>query len=414
MNDLRAVYEILSDVYRQGAYASLALSRRIDSVRNRDFVTRFVYGVLGRDTELNYYIGAMASRKPRGGAAVLLKMGMYCVLYMDSVPDYAAVNNTVELAKEVGKSSSCSFINGVLKAFCKRRPPLPKDASARLSVAASTPLWIVREYVKQYGFDKASEFLSVVPEQREHMRVDTSRISVAKMCEKLDEIGVEYTLDPDLGDALFVRNSTKLKALFDGGYFTYQSRCSMMCCRAAQISDGDRVLDMCAAPGGKAVYMSSLADGVSVTACDVYHHRLQLIESYARRMRRSVDVRLMDATVANKEFVGAFDVVMCDVPCSNLGVAAKKPDVYLFKDAAAVASLAEVQYKILSNGARYVKEGGKVVYSTCTLLREENGDIIKHFLKEHRDFVCESETQYLPDAVGTDGFFVSVLKRGGL
>ena len=414
MSDLRTVYDILTDVYRQGAYASLALSRRIDSVRNRDFVTRFAYGVLSRNTELDYYVGAMVSRRPRGGAAILLKMGMYCILYMDSVPDYAAVDNTVELAKAVGKGASCGFLNGVLKAFCKKRPKLPADKVARLSVTASVPLWIVKAYVRQYGWDRTYGFLTAKPEEREHMRVDVARISVEDMCKKLDGLGVGYSPDPDLDDALFVRNVPALKTLYDDGLFTWQSKCSMLCCRAAAPADGDKVLDMCAAPGGKAVYLSSLADGVSVTACDIYHHRLQLIQSYAARMRRGIDVRLNDATSPSKEMYGAYDVVLCDVPCSNLGVAAKKPDVYLSKDAAAVASLADVQYRILCSGARCVKEGGKVVYSTCTLLKEENGDIVRRFLKEHREFVSEGERQYFPDDCGMDGFFVSVLRRRGL
>lgn len=414
MSDLRAVYDILTDVYRQGAYASLALSRRVDHTVNRDFVTRFVYGVLARDTELEYYIGAMVAKKPRGGVAILLKMGMYCVLYMDSVPDYAAVNNTVELAKEVGKRASSGFLNGVLKAFCKKRPELPAEKTARLSVTASVPLGLVKKYVKQYGWEKTYEFLTAVPEEREHMRVDVSRVSMKEMCERLEKLGVEYAPDPDLEDALFVRNSPKLKELYDQGYFTWQSKCSMLCCRAAGLVGGEKVLDMCAAPGGKAVYLASLADGVCVTACDIYHHRLQLIQSYSARMRRPIDVRLMDATAPAKEMYGAYDVVLCDVPCSNFGVAAKKPDVYLSKDAAAAASLVAVQYKILCNGARCVKEGGKVVYSTCTLLKEENGDIVKRFLKEHREFVSEGEKQYLPDGSGMDGFFVCVLRRKGL
>lgn len=411
MNDYRAVYDILSDIFRQGAYASAALSRRIDSARNRDFVTRFVYGVLGRDVELEWYIGAMVPRKPRGGVEILLKMGMYCILYMDSVPDYAAVNNIAQLAKNVGKGASVGFINGVLKNFCKNRPDTPQDGAEALSVEASVPLWIVKACIKQYGYDTARAFLTVVPEEREHMRVDTSRISVADMCKKLDKLVVEYAPDPDLDDSLFVRNSPKLKKLFDEGYFTYQSRCSMMCCKAAKVADGSRVLDMCAAPGGKAVYLSSLADNVSVTACDIYPHRVKLIQDYARRMHRTIDVRLADATVPREEFFGAFDTVLCDVPCSNLGVAAKKPDVYLFKDAERVSPLVEIQYKILCNAARYVRDGGRIVYSTCTFLKEENGDVIERFLKDRSEFVRESERQYLPDSHGTDGFFVAMLAR---
>ena len=168
---------------------------------------------------------------------------------------------------------------------------------------------------------------------------------------------------------------------------------------------------MCAAPGGKSVYFAGISDNVKVLSCDIYHHRLQLIQQYARRMGVKLDVRLLDATVANKSFDRAFDVVLCDVPCSNLGVAAKKPDVYLFKDKDAIFSLTQTQAKILENGAGYVKEGGALVYSTCTLLKEENEEIVKRFLKANKKYKLESQQVYLPDDKGSDGFFVAKLRR---
>ena len=411
MNDYIVVYEILSDVYKRQAYASISLSRRICLAQNREFVTRFVYGVLQDDVKLNYYISCLTSKKPQNSVTVLLKMGMYCIGSMDSVPDYASVNNILDLAKELGKAGSCGFLNGVLKNFCRQTPAPPKEKAARLSVTASVPLWIVRAYIKQYGFEKTEAFLTAVPDEREHMRINTELISVAGMKDKLDAAGAEYDDDPEFDDCLFVRNSPALKGMFDEGLFTYQSKCSMRCCKTAEVKDGAKVLDMCAAPGGKAVYISAMAKDVSVTACDIYHHRLDLIQAYARRMRRKLDIRLMDATVANKAFFGAFDVVMCDVPCSNLGVAAKKPDVYLFKEQSQIFGLAQEQYRILCNGARYVKAGGDVIYSTCTLLKEENGYVVKRFIKEHRKYKLVESRQYFPDGEGSDGFFVAKIKR---
>lgn len=411
MNDYRAVYDILSEIYKQRAFASIALSRKIESADNRDFVTRFVYGVLARDVELNWYIGALTSKKPQNSVLILLKMGMYCVEYMDSVPDYAAVNTIVELAKKVGKSASSGFVNGVLKSFCRARPALPEDRTAALSVTASVPLWIVKAYVKQYGFDKTREFLTVAPEEREHMRVDVTRTTMERVKSELDALGADYAPDPALDDCLFVRNSPKLKKLLDSGICTFQSRCSVLCCNAADVTDGCKILDMCAAPGGKSVCLASRAKDVSVTACDIYHHRLELIAAYARRMRRDIDVRLMDATEYNAAMASQYDIVLCDVPCSNLGVAAKKPDVYLFREPSSIDALAEEQYKILCNGAKYVRVGGEVIYSTCTLLKEENCDVVKRFMRDHRGYTFIDSCQYLPDGSGTDGFFVAKLRR---
>lgn len=411
MSDLKVCYNILSQVYKQQTYGSISLTGKLDEAKNRDFVTRLVYGVLQNNVKYDYYIAQMTAKKPQNSAVILLKIGMYCIEGMDSMPDYAAVNNTVELSKEVGKQGSSGFINGVLKAFCRKKPALPQDGAQRLSVETSVPLWVVKQYIKQFGLQKTQEFLSCKPYELEHARINTLKTDIKSVEEKLDAVGAEYVEDPQCADCLFVRNGQKVRPLFDAGLITFQSQTSVKCCEIAGVKDGDEVLDMCAAPGGKSVYFAGVGENVKVLSCDVYHHRLELIQQYARRMGVKLNVRLMDATVYNKSLANAYDVVLCDVPCSGLGVAAKKPDVYLFKDKDQIFGITETQAKILENGSRYVMDGGTLVYSTCTLLKDENEDMIKKFLKQNRHFRLEEEKYFLPDGKGSDGFFVAKMRR---
>lgn len=411
MSDLKVCYNILSQVYKQQTYGSISLTSRLDEAKNRDFVTRLVYGVLQNNVKYDYYIAQMTAKKPQNSAVILLKIGMYCIEGMDSMPDYAAVNNTVELSKEVGKQGSSGFINGVLKAFCRKKPALPQDGAQRLSVETSVPLWVVKQYIKQFGLQKTQEFLSCKPYELEHARINTLKTDIKGVEAKLDSVGAEYVEDPQCANCLFVRNGQKVRPLFDAGLITFQSQTSVKCCEIAGVKDGDEVLDMCAAPGGKSVYFAGAGENVKVLSCDVYHHRLELIQQYARRMGVKLNVRLMDATVYNKSLANAYDVVLCDVPCSGLGVAAKKPDVYLFKDKDQIFGITETQAKILENGSRYVRDGGTLVYSTCTLLKDENEDMIKKFLKQNRHFRLEEEKYFLPDGKGSDGFFVAKMRR---
>lgn len=411
MSDLKVCYNILSQVYKQQTYGSISLTSRLDEAKNRDFVTRLVYGVLQNNVKYDYYIAQMTAKKPQNSAVILLKIGMYCIEGMDSMPDYAAVNNTVELSKEVGKQGSSGFINGVLKAFCRKKPALPQDGAQRLSVETSVPLWVVKQYIKQFGLQKTQEFLSCKPYELEHARINTLKTDIKSVEAKLDSVGAEYVEDPQCANCLFVRNGQKVRPLFDAGLITFQSQTSVKCCEIAGVKDGDEVLDMCAAPGGKSVYFAGAGENIKVLSCDVYHHRLELIQQYARRMGVKLNVRLMDATVYNKSLTNAYDVVLCDVPCSGLGVAAKKPDVYLFKDKDQIFGITETQAKILENGSRYVRDGGTLVYSTCTLLKDENEDMIKKFLKQNRHFRLEEEKYFLPDGKGSDGFFVAKMRR---
>ncbi len=411
MNGFAIAYDILAKIYKEDAFSSIELNKRIAGASNQAIVTRLVYGVLQKDTELEYYLSKFTQKRPNKSVAVLLKEAMYCLLYMDSFPDYAVVDESVDLCEKIGKRQLKGFVNGVLKSFIAagKKAELPKDKDERLSITASMPLWLVRAYIRQYGFDKTQEFLSVEEFTKEHIRNNSRVWTLAQLKSALEDKNISYIQSRAGG--LFVDNCAYLKELNAQGKITYQSMTSMLAVQTLEVKDGEKMLDLCAAPGGKSIYASELAD-MDITSCDIHEHRLELIKAYAGRMNaKGIKTVLNDATEYNDDFYSAFDKVLCDVPCSGLGVAGKKPDIYLRSSMQKVMELSEVQYKILSNAAKYVKSGGRLVYSTCTTLREENYNVVGKFVKENPEWKVLSHENYLPDGKGCDGFFIAVLER---
>lgn len=412
MRDDRLAYEILSQIYENGAYGSLGLSQRLDEAQNRAFVTKLVYGVLERSTEFDYYIGRLVSKRPETCVEIVLKIGLYCLEYLDSVPDYAAVNNAVTLCGQIGKIHNKGFVNGVLHGFLRKRPELPKDKIERLSVTASVPLWLVKKYCLQYGFETTAAFLNAPVCTQEHFRPNLSRIGAEELEESLRQKGVTYRKSAAGG--YFADYDATLKTLYRTGRITVQSLTSMLCCQAAVKGNERSILDLCAAPGGKSVYTAQLCPDARVTACDIHPHRIKLIEDYCSRMGvKNVSPVLQDALDVREDWIGEFDVVLCDVPCSGLGVAAKKPDVYLNASPQKIKSLIKAQERILRNGARYAGVNGTLVYSTCTVTKEENADVVRAFCAETPQWKVQEERQYLPDGEGTDGFYIAVLRKEG-
>lgn len=410
MSDVKIGYEILSNIYKNKAYSSIELGKKLEYANSSKWVTKLVYGVLERDVELEYYLKHMTKKRPQASVVVILKMGMYCIKYMDSMPIYAVVNNMVDLTEFIGKRQVKGFVNSFLKTFSTQKIELPTLRAPRLSVESSTPLWLVTKYIKQFGYDTTQKFLLADGKKKEHIRANTRICSLDELIAQLDEQGICYEKSPVGG--LWVDNSKEIRQLFEQGLITMQSMTSMLCVQALEIKDGDKILDMCSAPGGKGVYAQEIANGVEVVACDIHPHRVELIKSYARRMQADqIAIFEQDATVFDPKFEGVFDKVLCDVPCSGFGVSKKKPDIYLNTSLTDVENLAKIQYDILSNAVRYVADTGCVVYSTCTLLREENYNIVGRFVKENPEWYVEYHHQYLPNEEGYDGFFVARLKR---
>lgn len=411
MNGLVLAYDVLSKIYKEDAFSSIEINRRVAGANNQAVVTRLVYGVLQKDIELDYYISALVEKKPNKTILILLKLGIYSLKYMDSFPDYAVVDEVVTLCEKLGKKQLKGFVNGVLKQFIAKGKSidLPKDRSQSLSVEASVPLWLVKAYVKQYGYEKTREFLLIDDFTKEHIRNNNRYLSLEQLKALLDKQGIDYIESKSGG--LFVNNNKYIKELGEKGQITYQSMTSMLAVQSLDLHNGQTMLDLCSAPGGKSVYASELAD-IKITACDIHEHRIELIKSYAARMgAKSINTQLLDASVYNQEFANKFDRVLCDVPCSGFGVARKKPDIYLRASMEKVQDIAKTQYAILLNAGKYIKDNGKIVYSTCTLLREENYNIVGRFVKENPDFRITQHTTYLPDGNGTDGFFIAILEK---
>lgn len=410
MQDYLVSYRTLYSIFQNKAFASLELSNNLSEASNKEFVTKLVYGVLEKNVELEYYISQLTSKKPKAPIYIILKMGMYCIKYMDSIPSYAIVNKLVDLTAKIGKMELKGFVNATLKKFVTWKGVLPSDEIEALSVSTSTPLWLVKEYIEQYGLSTAKQILKPSTYVYEHIRINSRTYSMKELLGVMSEFKLKY--DESTSNAIYTKYKKIMKELYAQGKITVQSRTSMIACEEMDLKDGDIVLDLCAAPGGKSVYLSEIKD-VQIVSCDIYDHRLELINSYINRMQaKGIEVLKNDATIYNEAFDSRFDKVLCDVPCSGLGVKDRKPDVYLGINKEDILSLANIQFKILSNASKYVKKGGILVYSTCTILKQENSDIIKKFMQEHNEeFELLKETQYLPNGKGQDGFYIAKLKK---
>lgn len=413
-------YRVLSDVYNNAAFSSIALNKELNGCQSssKALITKLVYGVLDTDIKLTYVLSKYVRKMPKGDVLIFLKMGLYCLMEL-SIPSYAVVNDIAELSKVTGDKYVVGFVNATLKRISqtvKDFDDYPSDLLENASVRYSYPLWALKKLVKDYGREQALAIVSCPPEQRSTLRfADAVDISVVR-----EKYGLQAQTTP-FSDAFYIAGAVKP----DRKEYTVQSLSSMCVARicADKLGSG-KFLDCCSAPGGKAVYVKQLCPFSRVVACDVHPHRVELIKAYANRMGADLNTECRDMTVAVPEFTDAFDVVLCDVPCSGFGVLNNRPDIKLFRKSEDLPALMRLQYDILSNCCNYVKKGGYLVYSTCTVFDNENGQNIRKFLKEHGNFEfsqirlpefpkadgCGSY-QFLPPVDGIQGFYVAVLKR---
>ncbi len=409
-------YELLMKVFRDNAYASIELNTALATVASADkaYVTRLFYGVLERSVYYDYVLGKFAKEKPKKPIVVLIKMGYY-LLENSSVPAYATVNNIVALCKKAGKGGASGFVNSALRNFGSVALPL-EGTTEYLSVRYSYPLWLCQMLCDEYGYDFTQRELAADAEKRTHIRVNTGVISLEDFTEKYR--GKE--LDPS-GVGYYVARNTVSE--LDAEDYVVQSAASVIAAKAyvAGLPLVENILDVCAAPGGKSVLLSSLTNA-KVTACDLHPHRVDLIRKYASHCRADIQAVLQDATVFRPEWENKFDLVVCDVPCSGIGVAGSKPDILYNRAADDIEDLVTVQAKILRNASRYVRAGGRLCYSTCTVLRRENGAQIEAFLSEDKDFVRTpilspldgkryDEIKLFRHLHHTDGFYVAALSK---
>lgn len=418
-----SAYKILSKVYQDRTYSNMAfLGERVS-----DMSTRLVYGTLEENVKIDYILSQLIEKKPQKSVLTLLKIGTYALLNLSDVPKFAIVSECVEVAKSNGKGGASGFINAVLKKVADGKYSLPKESDENyLSVTYSKPQWFCDKLEKQYGKEVARIILSAKSTTLEHIRIN-SRMATESDVEFLLKKNKTDFKKSDVGGYIVKANDT-VRHMFDKGLVTFQSPSSILAVKALGVTDGAQILDICSAPGGKAVYMSELCPHGKVVACDLYPHRVALIQKYKNRMHTpNVKAVQADACVLNEEWKDAFDFVLCDAPCSCLGTFKKHPDVFLNKDESCISELAATQRKILENAAKYLKVGGAMVYSTCTLFEEENENVVHDFLEKNVDFVLEHISglekidggKYL-DNKGMiqilphdeyDGFFIAKIRR---
>ena len=312
----------------------------------------------------------------------------------------------------MGKGGVSGFINAVLRNYLRKGVEIPNgDDVKSISIRYSCPEFLVEKLIKTYGVDSAKKILSY-DEEDTYLRFETDGEDYLK------SIGANYKTTPFKN--LYSVKNFRLDGGFYEGIYTYQSIGSVAICSVA--SGGKKLLDCCSAPGGKAVLLSSIYD--SVTACDIHEHRVNLIKSYAMRMNKdNITAVLKDASVFNAEFENDFDTVLADVPCSGTGVIKQNPDIKLNRTGESVKSLCNLQFKILNNVSKYVKLGGELIYSTCSVLSEENDGVIEKFIEQNGEFEVQKidcklnglntkfGMQFLPNLSMGAGFYVCKLKK---
>lgn len=396
-------YEVLSEVYREGAHLKIALSGLPAGEHGR--TVKLCYAVLEHDGYLNLCIGSVAKKRPQEGLRLVLKIALSAMLFAD-MPRPVAVNEAVELTKHIGKGGAAGFINAALRAFKSENVVLP-EGDEGLSVESNFPLFAVKMLRGAYG-DRVRDIVLA--------RSHGVAVRFVRGAEKY--LGREH-LDTPFENVKIFKNFTR-DGGFDCGDYTFQSVGSVAVCDA--IEPCGQLLDACAAPGGKSVLLAEKCK--SVTACELHPHRVKLIESYIRRMgTENIEVYEKDATLIDPAWEGKFDAVLCDVPCSGLGTAAENPDLPIRRNEGTMSGLLALQSMILCNCSRYVRAGGSLYYATCSVLPCENDGAVSAFIKEHPNFGIEKLTSplaheetpfgiaFLPDKAFGAGFYVAKMRR---
>lgn len=423
---------------KQGAWSDGRLKHAIreNGLDRRDgaLCARLCYGVLQNKLLLDWRLGRVCSmRLEKLEVWVLcdLRVAAYQLLFLDKIPPSAAVNEAVELAKKHSRNPrAAGLVNGVLRALLREEVPevRGKDELETLSIRYSHPRWLVEEFVSRLGLEGAQALLEA-DNQQPPTTAQVNRLSATpeQLESELRSAGAEVRPHPWLEGCLLLTGTGDLEGLdaFQRGEFYVQDAASRLAVLAAGLRPGQRVLDCCAAPGGKSFAAAILMENRGeLISCDIHPHKIKLLEAGRDRLGLTmVKPTLQNAAQTREDWLDGFDAVLADVPCSGLGIIRKKPDIR-YKDPEPLKGLPRVQRSILDNCARYVRPGGVLLYSTCTLLRRENDEVVDGFLAANPDFAPEpfalphlgeqpGRVTFWPHIHGTDGFFAAKLRRKG-
>lgn len=445
MNQREIAFKILYDVLAKKGYLNIVLNKYLNNNEiadvDRSFIKEIVFGTIERKYTLDRiidYCSTKGIKKIDDKVLIILEMGLFQLMYTDKVPDYAAINESVNLAKKyVGKYAS-KFVNAVLRSYLRNTKQIKfsqpdENLTEYLSFKYSFPEWIVKRLLNNYDRDATESILESLNGKPEiSIRINTLKIDGKNFEKKLNDRGLNYKKGLYNNDAYYIglKNITN-DEMYKEGLIQVQDEGAMIISKVLSPKPDDMLMDVCSAPGGKTTHLSQLMNNKGkIVAFDIYEHKIDLIKRNCRRLGiDNVDAFVFDSTKVNSEYIDKADKVLVDVPCSGIGIIRKKPDIklknYTKKD---FEELNNIQYRILSSSSKYVKRGGYILYSTCTIGREENINIVDKFLNENKEFkisdirpfLPEKLTSYvddrgciqlLPNINNTDGFFICKMQR---
>ncbi len=420
----KTAYQVLMDVETKQAYSNIALNHRIimNKPNAQGFVRKLVYGVLEKKYFLDYIIDNLADngiKDMKKSELTILRMGIYQIIEMHSVPEYAAINESVKLAKAFAKGKA-NFVNAVLRNFTRDRyeikiPDRSVDEMEYLKVKYSCEPWIIELWLETYSVEKVEEMLSATMEPTDvTIRVNETRARRKDLKRELEQREYKITEGKIATNALHVEGAEIIKSdLYKAGLFSIQDEASQMVGQMLSPKSTDFVIDVCAAPGGKTLAMAELmGNRGEILAQDIYKRKVEIVNKEADRLGlRNIKTRGWDSTRVDSTLIDKADKVLADVPCSGLGVIRRKPEIKYKKYTEELKRLPATQLAILSAASKYVKKGGELLYSTCTINKHENEDVIKAFVSKNKQFEILEEKLYCPSSDGVDGFYICKMKR---
>ena len=435
------VADLLTMIEKEDGYAQLVLKRELKQVQGEDkaFVTEVVYGTLKHSIKIDYILNKFSKtpvKKMKPLIRNILRMSVYQMIEMDKVPISAIVNEAVKITKKRKFVNLSGFVNGILRSVDRQindieYPNINKNTEYALSIKYSMPEWIIKEWMKVYNIDEI-ECICDALNKRAEVCVRFNQLKVTED-EFKNNIEVE---EAQIRPGKFIKEAYYLKGIreiqnspsFKKGEWTVQDESAMLVAHIVNPKENDLVLDMCSAPGGKSAHMAEVMKNKGeIISCDVHPHKLELISKIKDRMGTSIiQPTLNDGTIYNEKFNEKFDKVLLDAPCSGLGIMKRKPDIRTRKEAEDIGEIVNLQKQIAKQAVKYVKPDGRLVYSTCTISKRENEDMVQYI--ESLGMVSENITdrlpetlkkfdkngsiQILPHIADTDGFFIASFKKG--